>query len=64
MSRGELTYDGEGMEYYDTGYIKIKAYCGTKREEDEDDCPFMARAELLLKPGDRLGDALLIKIGL
>lgn len=62
LSRWELT--DESMEYYGTGYLKIKAYCGTKREEDEDDYPFMTRAELLLKPGDRLGDALLIKIDL
>ncbi|MDE7290399.1 MAG: hypothetical protein K2N71_13045, partial [Oscillospiraceae bacterium] len=62
LKRWDLTDDGEGMEYYDTGYLKIKAYCCTEREED--DYPFMARTELLLKLGDRLGDALIIHIDL
>lgn len=51
-------FEGDSLYYYDTGYLKVTANCYI---EDYDDS---VETEMILKAGDRLGDALLIQIDL
>lgn len=46
----------ESMYYYDTGYLKVTAYCYIEGYDSP------VQTEMILKAGDRLGDALIINI--
>lgn len=49
-------YDKEADKTYDTGYLKVNATCYIEEYDDP------IKAEMILKAGDRLGDALLIQM--
>lgn len=58
LTKHDWTDDNKGIYYYDTGYLKVTANCYI----EEYDKP--VKTEMLLKAGDRLGDALIIHIDL
>lgn len=51
-------FEGDSLYYYDTGYLKVTANCYIEGYDSP------VQTEMILKAGDRLGDALLIQIDL